>query len=212
MKFNVALSGGNTPKLFFSVLADKYKDKIQWSRVNFYWVDERCVSPEDSESNFGMTKKILFDKIEIPPENINRIAGENDPYEEAKRYSELLKENVPSKNGFPEFDIIILGIGEDGHTASIFPDQMELMISDKICQVAVHPTTLQKRITLTGKVLNNGKKISFMVTGKEKSRLVKTILEKKDGIIKYPAAQIKPIHGELRWYLDSQAASKLDLN
>ena len=139
---NIAISGGNTPKLLFEVLAKDYKDKIDWSKINFYWADERCVSPDSNESNFGMTFNFLFNKINIPESNIHRIYGENDPASEAVRYSEELRKNIFLSNGFPKFDLILLGMGDDGHTASIFPDQMELLNSVDVCAVAV-PLTVR---------------------------------------------------------------------
>ncbi len=205
-KINIAISGGNTPKLLFEVLAENYKNKIDWMNVNFYWVDERCVPPADPESNFGMTHKNLFSKVKIPEDNVYRILGENDPKDEAVRYSEVLKNNLEIKNNFPEFDLMLLGIGDDGHTASIFPDQMKLLNSQDVCAVATHPSSGQKRITLTGRVINNSKRVYFLVTGKSKSEVVKDILEKKNDYLKYPAAHIKPTDGDLNWYLDKEAA------
>jgi len=204
-KINIALSGGSTPKMLFTVLAVEYKNKIDWSKVNFYWVDERCVPADDEQSNFGMTNKTLLSNISIPEKNIHRIIGENDPEKEAVRYSDLLKKNIPLRNNFPEFDMILLGIGEDGHTASIFPDQMDLLNSEKFCAVAVHPETKQKRITLTGKVIDNAERIYFLATGSGKAEVIGTILNKKKDFLKYPAAHIKPLDGILKWYLDDKA-------
>lgn len=200
-KINVALSGGSTPKMFFTILALEYKNKIEWSKIDFYWVDERCVKPDDEESNYGMTKKILLNNIEIPESNIQRMIGENDPEREAERYSEILKKNLPVKNNFPVFDLILLGVGEDGHTASIFPDQMDLLNGEKVCAVAIHPATLQKRITLTGNTINNAERIYFLVTGKGKENVVKDILEKRNDYLKYPAAHIKALDGIVKWWI-----------
>lgn len=196
---NVALSGGSTPRKSFQTLAEKFKEKIQWKKVNLYWVDERCVAPDDKQSNYGMTDEILLSKIPIPHPNIHRMRGEHHPIEEAKRYSELLKVNLRQRNNFPVFDLILLGVGTDGHTASIFPDQMNLMESADIAAVAVQPQTGQKRITLTGKVLNNGERVFFLITGDDKHKIVTDILEKKNGYQKYPAAHIQPVDGILKW-------------
>ncbi|MDQ3021182.1 MAG: 6-phosphogluconolactonase [Bacteroidota bacterium] len=204
--FNIAISGGSTPKLLFEVLAKDYKNKIDWMKVNIFWVDERCVPPDDEESNFGMTKKILLNKVSLPESNVHRIFGENEPQKEAIRYSEIIKYNLNFKNGFPVFDLILLGVGDDGHTASIFPDQMKLLNSKNICGVAIHPVSRQKRITLTGKIINNAERIYFLVTGKSKAIIISEILNKKDGYLKYPAAHINSDSGNVSWYLDKDAA------
>ena len=202
---NIALSGGNTPKLLFSVLAEEYPDNILWSKVNFYWADERCVSPESSESNYGEADRILFRKINLF-ENVHRIIGENDPSAEAERYSALLKQNLPFENDLPKFDLMLLGMGDDGHTASIFPDRMDLLKSEKYCETAVHPESNQKRITLTGKVINNSDRIYFLVTGKNKEHVVKIISERKEDSLIYPAGNIKQKNGDVNWFLDQDAA------
>jgi len=207
---NIAISGGNTPKLFFEMLVKDYKDKIDWSKINFYWVDERCVSPDSNESNFGKTYNFLFNKINIPERNIHRIYGENDPASEAVRYSKEIKNNLKLRNGFPKFDLILLGMGDDGHTASIFPDQMELLNSVNVCAVAVHPESRQKRITLTGNVINNADKICFLISGKSKAEVVMKIIEKKNRFMKYPASHIHGNSNNPFWYLDKEAAGILE--
>lgn len=209
-KYFLALSGGTTPKIIFQTLAENYKYKINWSKVHFFWGDERCVPPDNPESNFGMTKQYLLNHIDIPEENIHRIKGEDDPYKEAIRYSEEIKKYLPEVYGLPQFDLTMLGLGEDGHTASIFPDQMELLASDRICEAANHPLTKQKRITLTGRIVNNSVAISFLVTGKNKSIVLKKILGRKDDYLKFPASHIQPVKGKLFWFLDKDAAAGLD--
>jgi len=205
---NIALSGGNTPKLFFEVLSKKYLNKFDWNIMSFYWVDERCVPAESAESNFGEAERILFSNISTK-KNIHLINGANNPENEAVRYSDWIKKNLPAKNNFPVFDLLLLGMGEDGHTASIFPDQMNLMNSKKVCEVAIHPVSGQKRITLTGRVINNATRIFFLVTGKGKAEVVKGIFNKENDYKKYPAAHISPNNGQLEWYFDSEAAGLL---
>lgn len=206
-QFNIALSGGSTPKIIFEELSKNYKDKFDWNEIHFYWGDERCVPPDDTESNYGMTKKYLLDHINIPRENIHRIKGENDPVIEAERYSDEIKILVNSKNGLPNFDLVMLGLGEDGHTASIFPDQMNLLHSEKICEVATHPSTGQKRITLTGKVINNSRAVTFLVTGERKSETLNKVLKGKDE--RLPATYIQPFNGSLKYFVDESAARLL---
>jgi len=203
--FNIALSGGNTPKIIFKILSSDYKNKINWKKVKLFWGDERCVPPENEESNYGAAKKSLFDKIDIPSQNIFRIKGENVPAEEAIRYSKVIKENVETKNELPSFDLFILGLGEDGHTASLFPDQMNFLTSDNICETAVHPQSKQIRVTLTGRVINNSKKIFFLVCGKNKAAIVKRIFN-DDNSKALPVENIRANNGILNWYLDEDAA------
>jgi len=207
-KIFIALSGGSTPKIIFETLARNYTEKIKWDKLHLFWSDERCVSPDDDESNFGMTKKCLLNFIDIPQKNVHHINGKNDPEKEAISYSEEIKKIVPFKNKYPLFDLVMLGIGEDGHTASIFPDQMHLLDSDKICDVAIHPSTGQKRITMTGKVINNSDAIRFLVTGESKADILKKIIEEKKKI--YPAEFINPLNGNLNYYVDEEASSLLD--
>jgi 6-phosphogluconolactonase len=202
----IAISGGNTPKLLFSVLGEKYSSSVDWSFVKFFWVDERCVPPDDPESNFGMTEKILLDKIEIPSGNVFRIIGEDDPSKEALRYSAVIERYTRSKRNIPVFDIVILGMGDDGHTASIFPGNERLLSSDKICETAVHPLSGQRRITITGKVINNSDEIFFLVTGNKKSQIVNDIFRNSSVSGIFPAAHIKSVNGKTRWLLDNDAA------
>ena len=207
-EFFLCLSGGSTPEIIFQTLSKEYKDKIDWAKVHLFWGDERCVPPDNSESNFGMTKKYLLNFIDIPEKNVHRIYGENNPETEMIRYSEKIKKIVPSKNGFPDFDLIILGLGEDGHTASIFPDQMQVLDSYKICKVTIHPQTGQKRITLTGKAINNSEQIVFLITGIGKEEIVKKVIEERKKI--FPAEFINPVSGKMQYFIDSNAASLLN--
>ncbi len=208
--FHLAISGGKTPDLLFSILAEQYADSRLWKKIQLWWVDERMVPPTHPESNFGVVQKLLLSKISIPEENIHRIKGENDPEAEALSYSKQIPEKLPERNGWPQFDLILLGMGDDGHTASIFPNQLELLNSDQICEVATHPASGQKRVTLTGKVLNNSSGVYFLVTGITKAERVSEIFEKKNEAEKYPAFHISNNFGQLHWYFDEAATKKLD--
>ncbi|MCB0742937.1 MAG: 6-phosphogluconolactonase [Ignavibacteriales bacterium] len=208
--FYIALSGGSTPKLLFKELKKNYLESINWQFVHIFWGDERCVVPESDESNFGVAQKLLLSKIKIPKENIHRIKGEDKPNTEARRYSGEIMMNVPSKNNMPKFDLIILGLGTDGHTASIFPNQIKLFDSENYCDVAVQPKTRQKRITITGKVINNSENIYFLVTGKEKSEVVAEILNKKGNYKKHPASYVVPTWGNVKWYLDKASSQMIE--
>lgn len=202
--FNLAVSGGSTPARLFSVLAEKYGKRPDWGKVRFFWVDERCVPPDHKESNFRMTKQKLLNRIPVIPENIFRMRGEEDPEREAERYGKILTEILPWLNGKPVFDLILLGMGDDGHTASIFPDQMDLLQSEKICVTAIHPQSGQKRISLSGPVICNGRSIVFFITGKAKKSVLTKIL---NGDLSYPAGHIRSRDGKkLLYYLDREAA------
>ena len=207
--YTIALSGGSTPELLFSLLGDHFSKSVPWEQVQFFWGDERCVPPDSLESNYGMAMRKFLEKIDIPASNIHRIIGESDPEKEAFRYSEEISEYTVKRDGMPIFDLIILGLGDDGHTASIFPGNNELLDSSKICEVAVHPLTLQKRITLTGKVINNADSVNFLVTGAKKADIVEKIINKNPIALSFPASYIVPVYGELRWLIDKEAGSLL---
>lgn len=204
--FRLSLSGGNTPKLFYSTLArSPFKEDISWEKVDVFWGDERCVPPDDEESNFRMTKFHLLDKIRIRQENIHRIMGESNPALEAKRYAEEIRKIIGmDKGSLPVFDFVLLGLGEDGHTASLFPDQSLTNLYENICGVGNKKG--QMRISLTHDVICNSKSINFLATGKEKAQIVREIIKERKDL---PATAIKPTDGELIWWLDKDAASLL---
>ncbi|WP_088342403.1 6-phosphogluconolactonase [Robiginitalea sediminis] len=205
----LALSGGSTPKILFDHWAADASATVPWDRLEFFWGDERCVGPGDPESNYGMTRQHLFDHISADPSNIHRIRGEEDPQQEARRYEALIRDRLPKAWGMPRFDLVLLGMGDDGHTASVFPHQMSLWDSPRGCEVATHPVSGQQRITLTGGWINGARRIVFLVTGGAKAEKVKEILEGKGAEALYPAARVRPESGELIWLLDQEAASGL---
>jgi 6-phosphogluconolactonase len=207
---NIAVSGGSTPKFLFELLAeDDFRSMIPWEVVRFFWVDERCVEPADPESNFGMTYDALLQYAFVPAQNIFRMKGEDIPAYEAVRYTNLLRKELPVKNGFPVFDLVLLGIGDDGHTASIFPDNMDLLESDKSVDVAIHPVSGQKRITLTGKTIQHADQVIFLVTGKNKSGIIREIIEKTPQAQQYPATHVGSYTGKAEFYLDAAANGKI---
>lgn len=208
---NLALSGGSTPKSLFDYWADNCKDSLPWELINFFWGDERCVPPDGEMSNYGMTREHLFDKIsKIEDANIYRIHGENEPQEEAKWYNAVLREKLRHLHGIPSFEIVMLGLGDDGHTVSIFPDQISLWDNPASCVVAEHPETKMKRISITGNVVNAAQHVVFLVTGKNKAEKVRDIINNSEGLKDiYPAARVNPTEGNLYWFLDKEAASLL---
>lgn len=205
---SIALSGGSTPRVWFDLLAGEYKNRLPWQEFLLFWGDERCVPPEDSQSNYGMTRKHLLDSVPVESAHVFRIRGENPPAAEAQRYSMVLNEVLPKVHEIPQFDLVILGMGDDGHTASIFPHEMDLWGSKSLCEVATHPESGQKRISLTGQVINNAKQVVFLVTGANKAAPLAEIRNKSLVSVQFPAAHVAPTSGRLLWLLDSAAASE----
>ncbi|MGB8319488.1 MAG: 6-phosphogluconolactonase [Ignavibacteriaceae bacterium] len=212
-KYFLSLSGGSTPKLLFGILADfPFSNEIKWDNVHLFWGDERCVPPDDVESNYGMTNNLLLDKITIPPENIHRVKGEAKPEEEASRYAEEIKNRVLIAKSLPRFDCILLGMGEDGHTASLFPGKELNAVSQNICGVAEKTISngdgenIQKRISLTRDVICNGENIFFLVTGDKKAKTLSGIIKETPESNKYPASGIHNINGISEWWIDENAA------
>lgn len=209
-RVTIALSGGSTPKSLFDYWAKNHQNDIDWNNVFLFWGDERCVPPTDEQSNYKMTKDHLLSHVAIPESNIFRIKGENAPDAEAERYATLLQMEVNMLGGTPSFDLVMLGMGDDGHTASIFPHEIDLWKSKKLCVVATHPESGQKRVSLSGKVINNAQRVAFLVTGAAKAEKVKQIIENRKEVKNiYPAAKVKPASGNLVWFLDKEAAGGL---
>jgi 6-phosphogluconolactonase len=210
-RFTVALSGGSTPKGLYSLLASPgYKERVPWNSVYLFWGDERCVPPDHPESNFRMVQESLLSKVDIPRENIHRMAGEKEPEKAAAEYEETLRSFFQvSTDELPRFDLILLGIGEDGHTASLFPGSDALNEMKRLV-VACYVEKLQAyRLTLTLPVLNDAAAIVFLVTGENKAAAVKRALEPEPGEPLIPAAKIRPVNGQLSWLITEDAAAKL---
>lgn len=195
-KIHIALSGGNTPKPILQKLS--LTRDIDWGRLNFYQVDERCVPPDNDESNYKMIKEALLNNIGLPEENFHRMKGEDDPFIETERYGDLIINNSIV------FDIALLGIGTDGHTASIFPSQFFIYKYKDVTALSTLPGSKQKRITLTEEVINISEQKIFLVSGTDKSEVLRKIFNKEDDDL--PAGRIK---GNVFWILDSDAAVKI---
>jgi len=208
-RFDIALSGGTSPKILFDVLAGKFSKKICWDNVHFWWSDERCVPPEDNDSNYKMAKKHLLAPLKIDSCHIHRIKGELNPEEASIEYSAKIEKELKQREGIPVFNLILLGMGPDGHTASIFPNQMNLLKSDKCCEVSSFPATGQKRITFTVKLINNADQVIFFVPGSSKQQRIKEIICGEDQALKLPAYYICPKHGSLLFFLDDDSAGIL---
>jgi len=203
-RFSVALSGGSTPKRLYQHLADEYAERINWNQVHLFWGDERNVAPDHEDSNFLMTVETLLRRLPIPP-NIYRVKGENAPDSAAKQYeNEIL--NFFGKNKVV-FDLIFLGMGDDGHTASLFPESKALDISDRWVIENYVEKMNAWRITFTTKTINAARDIVFLISGIGKAEMLKNVLETQSIIV--PSQMIQPSKGKLLWLIDEAAASEL---
>jgi 6-phosphogluconolactonase len=208
-RFSVAVSGGSTPLRLYEILGSTLRKAIFWDRTEIFWADERCVPPDHGDSNYKGVHDALLSRIDIPPANIHRIKGEMSSEEGAREYEEELKRYFIN-SGSCAFDLVILGLGEDGHTASLFPESAALA-EKKRCAVNVYVERLRSwRITLTVPVLNNSSSILFLVTGLKKSGILKEVLGDRGNSRKYPAGLINPVAGEVTWLIDKEASSELD--
>ena len=205
-KFSVALSGGSTPKSLYSVLA---RSALPWDKIFFFWSDERHVPPDHPDSNYRMAKEALLSKVPVPPENIFRVrAEEKDANVVAKDYEEALKLFFRLKPGeFPRFDLILLGLGPDGHTASLFPNTAALNETKRLVVANWVEKFKTNRITFTYPVLNYAACVIFLVSGGDKSEIVREVLENPGADL--PSQKVHPANGRLLWLLDKDAASKL---
>lgn len=209
-RFAVALSGGSTPRALYSLLAaPEYTEEIFWPQVHLFWGDERCVSPDHAESNYRMVRESLLSKIQIPGANVHRMAGEKEPHVAAAEYEEKLKDFFQLTAGaFPRFDLIFLGMGEDGHTASLFPGSDALKEMKRLVVAPYVEKLNAYRLTLTLPVLNHGAAVLFLITGAGKAAVVKEILRDGSDPSRFPAAQIRPSDGRLVWLMTEEAAPK----
>lgn len=206
---HISLSGGSTPKLLFKMLASEpFVETIEWRNLHFWWGDERCVAPTDKESNFGEADSLLFQHISIPAENIHRILGENEPEGEAARFAQEMEQVIVKENKLPAFDWILLGMGTDGHTASLFPNQTNFD-DPSIAIVATHPESGQVRVSKSARLIENAKRITYLVLGKNKAGVLKQIQQSSPEAMSYPAARVQSTNGITEWFLDLQAASLL---
>jgi len=208
---NMALSGGNTPGGVFSLLASSdYRDCVDWNRLHLFWGDERMVPPEHQDSNYRLVQETLLDHINIPDENVHRMRGEIVPDEAAAEYAELLYNHFAVSP--PCFDLMLLGLGTDGHTASLFPETDAVEECEKHAVAVFVPKLDAWRVTLTLPVLNAARKILFLVSGKSKSEMVQRIVSNKQPAKEIPATMVNPQNGELHWMLDSEAMVLINKN
>ena len=208
--FSVALSGGSTPELLFKLLsAAPFREAIEWQKVHLFWGDERCVPPDNKDSNFNLAFRSLISKIEIPPENIHRMAGESEPQTAAAAYEDDLRRYC-AVSGKAGLDLVFLGLGGDGHALSLFPDSPLLAQTTRLVASGYVESVHAWRLSLTLSAVNNSADAVFLVVGEAKARILKEVIEGGKARLKYPAALIRPRH-RLIWLVDKASASLLDL-
>jgi 6-phosphogluconolactonase len=208
-RFSFALSGGSTPKAMFQILAEKpFADSLPWRSIYFFWGDERCVPPDHLESNYRMANETLLSKVPVPRENIFRVPAEDEDHERAAaNYSETLQKFFADE--WPRLDLVFLGMGADGHTASLFPGTAALKVNDRIA-VANYVDKFQSwRITLTADTINRARNIIFLVAGEDKAPALKEVIRGPRNPEQYPSQLIESYHGALLWMVDEAAASLL---
>lgn len=209
----VALSGGSTPKTLYRALCEpEWSSRFDWSRIFFLFGDERCTKPDHPESNFGMTQTALFQPLNIRPEHIYRMKGEHEsPASAAQEYEQTIRKVTQSLvPEIPRIDLVLLGLGEDGHTASLFPGTAALQERSALVTVGQSPAGIRSRLTLTFAVLNRAAVVLFLVTGSGKAEMVRRIIESESEADRsLPASRISPERGRLVWMLDQSAAQQL---
>ncbi|AFL87320.1 6-phosphogluconolactonase [Terriglobus roseus DSM 18391] len=207
----IAISGGTTPKSMFALLAtEPFLGQVPWDKLHLYWVDERCVSPEDADSNFRMTFEQLLCKVPLPAENVYRMEGEMDPEEAANRYEAILRNTFRLEGAqAPAFDLILLGMGDDGHTASLFPHTDAIDAMGRLVVANFVPQKDTWRITLTWTVINQGKRVVFLIEGGTKADRLHEVLLGDYDPERLPAQLIRPENGHIGLLLDAEAARRL---
>jgi 6-phosphogluconolactonase len=212
-RFAVALSGGSTPRRLYQLLAgEPFRTQVDWSRVDFFWGDERSVPPDHPDSNYRMAREAMLEELPVPADRVHRLEAERADRDAAARaYQETLARvlGVPAGGEPPALDLILLGMGPDGHTASLFPHTAALAEKGRWVVVNYVPKFATDRLTLTAPVLNRGREVLFLVAGADKAEPLAEVLEGPPDPERLPAQMIRPAHGRLAWYVDRPAAARL---
>lgn len=207
-RFAVALSGGSTPRAFYSLLAqERYSGPVEWNKVHLFWADERCVPPDHPASNFKLASETFISSRMLPPENIHRIRGEKDAAAAAGEYEQDLRTFFAGE-GVPAFDLVILGVGEDGHTASLFPGAAAVKEMKRMAVPVPRKRPEPDRVTLTLPLLSSALHVLFLANGKTKAAVLREIIDEGNRT-GHPAGLVRPSRGSVRWLLDRDAASQL---
>ncbi|HUN60050.1 MAG TPA: 6-phosphogluconolactonase [Candidatus Binataceae bacterium] len=208
-EFTFCLSGGSTPAAVYELLGSRFLLSVDWNEVHFFWGDERCVPPDDPMSNYAMTQRTMLSKLPIKPSQVHRIRGEEPPAAAAQAYEVEIASHFGGA-GFPHFDLTLMGLGDNSHTASLFPHNPALHEAERVAlAVEVDDPTQRHRVTLTAPVFNNAANVIFLVSGAGKAQAVWNILKGPHNPDEFPAQLIAPAKGELIWLLDRAAASKI---
>lgn len=209
-EFSLCLSGGSTPAAIYELMAERFRLSVDWKEVQFFWGDERCVPPNDEASNFGMANRTMLSQLDLRPDQIHRMRGEEPPEQAARAYEQELRSHFHLDEGeFPRFNLMLLGLGDNVHIASLFPEIPALHERERLA-VAVEVDAAQRhRVTLTAPVINNSARVMFLVSGESKAQAVKAALEGPRDPDRFPAQLVAPHDGELIWLLDRPAASLL---
>ncbi len=205
--FRVALSGGNTPRAAYELLGQEaLRDELSWSDVFIYFGDERCVPPTDEQSNYRMAEQTFLGAVGIPQANVHRIRGEADPGQAANEYASILRSALGNA---PQLDLMLLGLGSDGHTASLFPGTPPDTDDDSLVRAVYAPSQMMWRITMTPKVINLARTVVFAVEGGAKAQILAAVYQGPVDTVKYPAQAVQPLSGRLLWFVDELAAGML---
>lgn len=207
-RFLLVLSGGSTPKALFELLATPaYAPRLDWTRTHVFWGDERCVPPDDRSSNYRMAREALLDKVPISPEAIHRMRGEDPPEQAAAAYQADLRQLFGA--GAPRFDVVLLGMGDNGHTASLFPHLTAVREASRWVVAEYVGEVKMWRLTMTPALLNAARQVTFLVVGADKAPMLKRVLEDPRDVDALPAQVVAPVDGVLTWMVDHAAAAAL---
>jgi 6-phosphogluconolactonase len=210
-RFVIALSGGSTPRPIYARLSSAdYRDRIDWSKVHVFFSDERCVPPDETRSNYRMACEALLDHVALPADHIHRIQGEIDPAQAALSYEQQLQQLFRT-SALPAFDLICLGLGDNGHTASLFPGTAALREKDRWVVPQYVEIMTAWRVTFTAPLINAARHIAVLVEGATKADILQRVLEGPYQPDVLPAQLIQPVNGELHWLVDAAAAAKVQL-
>ncbi len=212
-RFTIALSGGNTPKQLYGLLASEpYSSQIDWQLVEIFWSDERCVPPDAPESNYHMAQEVMLSRLSIPVAQVHRMPADRDNRDAASQEYTQEMQRVFSTNGIPEFDLIQLGMGPEAHTASLFPHQPSLHEKERLVMPVSVPKPPPDRLTFTPPILNAARNILFLATGADKADALQAVIEGPRNPDEYPAQIVRPPNGEVTWMVDKAIAQKISVN
>lgn len=206
-RFAVALAGGSTPRALYALLADPaapYHDALPWARTHVFFGDERTVPPDHPQSNYGMAREALLARVALRPENVHRIRGEEEPEAAARAYEDELRAFFGPA---PRFDLVLLGMGAEGHTASLFPGSPALEEASRLVVAPLVPVPGGRRITLTLRALDAAARVLFLVSGASKADTLARVLSRGSGAEALPAARVRPVDGTVLWLVDRAAAA-----